>query len=147
MVAVLVVVQYMLTQTRFGRHLYAVGGSPDAARQAALDVERMRMWIYICSASLAAIAGIVWASVLGLQDPREAMGRELDVATAVLLGGASLGGGAGTILGTLVGVLFISSMANGMIGMGIHPEWQYVVRGVLLVTAVVIGQWRKGGYR
>ena len=147
MIVVLVVVQYILSQTKFGRHLYAVGGSPDAARQAALDVERMRLWIYICSASLAAIAGILWASKIGLQDPREAIGREMDVATAVLLGGASLGGGAGTIMGTLVGVFFLASMANGMVGMGIHPDWGYVLRGVLLVAAVVIGQWRTGGYR
>ena len=147
MLAVLIGVHYVLSQTKFGRHLYAVGGNPEAARQAALDVERMRLWIYICSASAAAIAGILWASKIGLQDPGEALGREMDVATAVLLGGASLGGGGGTVLGTLVGVFFLASMANGMVGMGIHPEWQYVVRGVLLVAAVVIGRWRTGGYR
>ncbi len=147
MLVVLVVVQYMLAQTRFGQHLYAVGGNPNAARQAALDVERTRLWIYVCSASLAAIAGIVGASIMGLQDPGQAVGREMDVATAVLLGGASLGGGAGTILGTLVGSFFMAAMSNGMVGMGIHPEWQYVLRGVLLVAAVVIGQWRAGGYR
>ena len=147
MVVVLLAVQYVLAQTRFGRHLYAVGRNPNAARQAALNVERIRLWIYVSSAGLAAIAGIVGASVLGLQDPGQAVGTEMDVTTAVLLGGASLSGGSGTILGTLVGTFFMATMANGMIGMGIHPEWQYVLRGALLVAAVVIGQWRAGGYR
>jgi ribose transport system permease protein len=147
MVIVLLAVQYVLAQTQFGRHLYAVGGNANAARQAALDVERTRLWIYVCCATLAGIAGVVGASVMGLQDPTQAVGRELDVATAVLLGGASLSGGAGTIQGTLVGVFFLATIANGMIGMGIHPEWQYVLRGVLLVGAVVIGQRRAGGYR
>ena len=147
MLAVLVVVYYVLNHTGFGKHLYAIGGSSTAARQAALDVEHLRLRVYIISATLAALAGVVWASVMGIQDPRAAMGRELEVATAVLLGGATLSGGGGTIQGTLIGVLLISSLANGMIGLGINPEWQYLVRGGLLVAAVVIGQWRTGGYR
>lgn len=147
MLVVLLVVYYFLNHTRFGRHVYAVGGNPTAARQAALDVESLRLKVYIISAGLSALAGVVWASVMGIQDPRAAMGRELEVTTAVLLGGATLSGGGGTIQGTLIGVLLISSLANGMIGLGINPEWQYLVRGGLLVAAVVIGQWRTGGYR
>lgn len=147
MIAVLIVIYYLLGHTKFGQHLYAMGGNADAARQAALNVGHHRRLVYILSASLAALAGVVWASVQGLQDPRAATGRELDVATAVLLGGATLSGGGGSIQGTLIAVLFITSILNGLVGQGIDPEWQYVIRGGLLLVAVILGEARKGGYR
>ena len=147
MVGVLILAYYVLSHTKFGRHLYAVGGNASAARQSALDVGHHRRLMYLFSASLAALAGVLWASVLGLQDPRAAMGSELEVATAVLLGGATLSGGGGSIQGTFIAVLLITSMNNGLIGLGMHPAWQYVIRGGLLLAAVIIGEARRGGYR
>jgi len=147
LVAVLIVVYYMLNHTKLGRHIYAIGGNSEAARQAAMNVERKRMIVYIIAGSLSALAGVILCSIISAVDPVAAQGRELELATAVLLGGASLDGGRGSIIGTLVGVLFISSLYNGLVGLGVVPEWVPFINGVLLIAAVAIDQLPRGGWR
>lgn len=147
MAAVFALVYYLLNHTKLGRHIYAVGGNSLAARQAAMDVERHRMIIYIIAGSLSALAGVILTSVISQVDPAAADGRELEIATAVLLGGASLDGGRGSILGTLIGVLFISSLYNGLVGLGVVPEWVSLINGILLIAAVAMDQLPKGGWR
>src|SRR5262249_23207405 len=135
-VYVLVVVTLMtfvlLHTTKLGRHLYAIGGNAGAARQAVMDVERYRTLMYVVAGAYSGLAGVLLASLLGAADPSAGTGREFDVATAVFLGGASLSGGRGSIFGTLVGVLFVQTLANGLIQMAVIPEAVLMIEGVLL---------------
>jgi ribose transport system permease protein len=147
LIAVFVVVYYMLNHTTLGKHIYAIGGNPDAARQAAMNVERYRMIVYIMAGSLSALAGVILCSIIGAVDPSAAQDRALEIATAVLLGGASLDGGRGSIIGSLIGVLFISSLYNGLVGIGVVPEWVSFINGALLIGAVAIDQLPRGGWR
>jgi ribose transport system permease protein len=137
----------LLNFTAFGRHLRAVGGNPTAARQAAMNVDRFRLLIYVIAGLYSGLAGILLASIIGGADPNAGTGREFAIATAVFLGGASLSGGRGSIVGTLIGVLFITTLSNGMTQLGALPEIVLIVDGVLLVAAVAFDQRPKGGYR
>ena len=112
-----------------------------------MDVERYRMLIYTIAGAFSGLAGILLASILGASDPNAGTGREFVVATAVFLGGASLSGGKGSIVGTLLGVIFVVTLANGLTQMGVRPEPVLLVNGILLITAVAIDQRPKGGYR
>jgi ribose/xylose/arabinose/galactoside ABC-type transport system permease subunit len=137
----------LLTFTQFGRHLRAIGGNPAAARQAAVDVDRFRLLMYVIAGAYSGLAGILLASILGAADPNAGTGREFGIATAVFLGGASLSGGKGSIVGTLIGVLFITTLSNGMTQLGALPEIVLIVDGLLLIAAVAFDQRPKGGYR
>jgi ribose/xylose/arabinose/galactoside ABC-type transport system permease subunit len=137
----------LLRWTKLGRHISAIGGNPQAARQTAMNVERYRLGIYVLAGAYSGLAGILLASILGAADPNAGTGREFAVATAVFLGGASLSGGRGSIVGTLVGVLFITTMANGLTQLGAFPEIVLILNGVLLIAAVAFDQRPKGGYR
>ena len=145
--AVLILVYFMLNHTKLGRHIFAIGGSAPAARQAAMNVDRYRMLVYTLSGCLSSLAGLILSSIISHIDPAAAQGRELEIATAVLLGGASLEGGKGTIIGTLIGVLFISSLYNGLVGLGVVPEWVPFINGALLIIAVAMDQLPRGGWR
>jgi ribose/xylose/arabinose/galactoside ABC-type transport system permease subunit len=147
LIVVGVVAWVLLRFTKLGRHLQAIGGNSGAARQAAMDVERYRLLLYVIAGAFSGVAGILLASVIGAADPNSGEGREFSVATAVLLGGASLSGGRGSILGTLIGVLFVTTLSNGLTQMGALPEIVLIVNGVLLIAAVAFDQRPKGGYR
>jgi len=137
----------LLRYTQLGRHLKALGGNPAAAAQSALNVDRYRLLLYTICGTYAGTAGILLASVLGASDPNAGTGREFAVATAVFLGGASLSGGRGSIVGTLIGVVFMTTVANGLTQLGALPETVLIVSGLLLIAAVAIDQRPKGGYR
>ena len=147
LIAVFVFAFVLIRYTKFGRHIAAVGGNPEAARQAVMNVERYRLLFYTVSGAFAGLAGILLASIIGASDPNAGTGRELVVATAVFLGGASLTGGKGSIVGTLLGVLFVTTLANGLTQMGAPPQYVPIVLGILLIGAVAIDQRPKGGYR
>ncbi len=136
-----------LRWTKAGRHIRAIGGNPGAARQAALNVDRYRLSMYVLGGAYSGLGGILLASIAGVGDPTAGTGQEFVVATAVLLGGASLSGGRGSIVGTLVGVLFITSVANALVQFGAIPEAQLIINGVLLIAAVAVDQRPRGGYR
>ena len=137
----------LLRTTKVGRHLFAVGGNPEAARQAAMNVDRFRLGMYIVAGLYTGLAGVILASLLGSIAPNSGTGREFAVATAVFLGGASLTGGKGSIVGTLIGVLFVTALANGLIQLEVVPDWVMVIEGVLLIAAVAFDQRPKGGFR
>jgi ribose/xylose/arabinose/galactoside ABC-type transport system permease subunit len=145
--AVLVLSVVIVRWTKLGRHFAAIGGNPEAARQAAMNVERYRLMLYVVAGAYAGLAGILLASILGGADPTSDAGRTFAVATAVFLGGASLTGGKGSIVGTLIGVLFIVTLSNGMTQLKIAPEIVLVAQGILLIAAVAIDQRPRGGYR
>jgi ribose/xylose/arabinose/galactoside ABC-type transport system permease subunit len=129
--------------TRFGRAVYAVGGNETAARLAGVDVRRIRLAVYAISALCAGIAAVMLTGRLTSSQPVSgAAGLELSAAAAVLLGGASFAGGAGTIAGTAIGVVFLGVLANGITLAGVPSYWQGIATGAVLVSAIALDRLR-----
>jgi ribose transport system permease protein len=142
----LVIVSWIFLRYRAaGRGLYAIGGSAEVARLAGLRVRQMTTWVYIASGLLSGLAGIVLASRLDSSQPSAGLGYELDAIAAVVIGGASLSGGVGGIGGTVVGVLIIGVLHNGLNLTGVSPFIQQVVIGVVIALAVSSDTLRRRG--
>lgn len=137
----------VLTQTSFGKHIYAVGGNPSAARAAAIPVDRLRVVCLGISGLMAALAGFMLSSMAGAGVPSAGTGYELMALTAVVLGGCSIAGGAGTMQGTAIGVLIIGILMNGMAMAAIPAYYQTILQSCALLVAVLIDARRTGGYR
>jgi ribose transport system permease protein len=135
---VFLVVGAVLTFTRFGSNVYAIGGDRDASRLAGVPVRRVRVTVYVLSGITAAFAGMMLASVNGSADPTSGTGIELVVIGSVILGGTALTGGRGGVSGTVLGVLFLGTLANGMNLLGLPGYWQIFAQGVVLIAAVTI---------
>lgn len=142
LLAVFAAAWFVLSQTRFGRHVYAVGGNPHAAKVSGLPVNRIRMLVYVISGGLAGLAGMILAARTGSALPQAGVAYELDAIAAVVIGGTSLAGGVGRVTGTLVGALLIGVMNNGLDLMGVESYYQQVIKGVLIVAAVMLDQSR-----
>ena len=136
------VAAWVMRFTTFGRGIYAVGGNATAARLAGLPVQRLQMIVYILSGACAALGGVFLASQLGAGAPASSSGLELSVIAAVILGGTSLSGGKGTIAGTLLGVLILGTLNNGLTLLNVSSYYQDVARGVVLLLAVGLDQLR-----
>jgi len=132
----------VMKYTVFGRSMYAIGANPVAARLVGVRSRRAIMVAFVISGLACALGGLILVSQLGSASPLTATGLELSVVTAVILGGASLNGGRGTIQGTLIGLLIIGVLNNGLVLLGVDPFWQDVARGVLLAAAVSFDQLR-----
>ncbi|MCX7845341.1 MAG: ABC transporter permease [Dictyoglomaceae bacterium] len=126
-----------------GRQLYATGGNIEAARLSGIDVDKRRIFTYISSSFLAGITGIIIASRLSQGQAGVGGGYELSAIAAAVIGGTSLSGGEGTILGTLIGAAIMSVIYNGLILLEISSYWHDVVMGLVIVTAVTLDIWRK----
>lgn len=133
----------VMTRTRFGRAVYAVGGNPEAARLSGISASWVRTQALAITGVLSAVSGIMLASRINSGTPDAAVGWELDVIAAVIIGGTSLAGGVGTVWGTLVGVLFTGVIANGMTLLDIPIYTQYIVKGLLIFTAVLLNRARR----
>lgn len=131
---------FVAARTTFGRKVYAVGGSERAARLAGVNVNRVKVLVYVISAACAALAGMIVASDLVAAHPASGEAFELSAIAAVVLGGASLSGGRGTIGGTIIGACVIGTLADGMVMMGVSEFWQMVIKGAVIVGAVVLDQ-------
>ncbi len=138
-----VAVAAMLRYTRFGRHIFAIGSNEQTARLCGVNVDRTKMGIYTLAAVFTGLAGLLQYAYLGMGDPTTANGAELDIIAAVVIGGASLSGGQGSILGTLVGALIMSVVANGCTKMGWRNEVQQIVTGGIIVLAVTLDRLRQ----
>ncbi len=138
MLALFLVFSFIATQTVFGRSVYAVGGNAEAARLSAIPVARVRIAVFAITGTLAALTGILVASRLGSGNSGAASGLEFDIIAAVVVGGTSLFGGRGTMLGTLLGVIFIAALVNGLVLMGVDPFAQGIVRGAVILVAVMV---------
>jgi ribose/xylose/arabinose/galactoside ABC-type transport system permease subunit len=136
--AVVGVYQLVSTGTKFGKHIYAVGGNEEAARLSGVNVEWTLIALYVLSGAMAALAGVVLSSRVGSGDPNIGVGFELQVIAAVIIGGTSLSGGEGRIMGTLIGAVIIGVLSNGLNLAGVAPFWQYVAQGMVLIAAVVV---------
>ncbi|MBU0584438.1 MAG: ABC transporter permease [Alphaproteobacteria bacterium] len=134
----------ILSCTNFGFRIFAVGGSAKAARVSGISVNTMKIWAFVLMGALAALAGILSLAFLPSgQAGRTGLGLELDVIAATIVGGASLSGGEGTILGTILGVLIIGVMRNGLVLMGVSPFVQELMIGLVIIIAVGIDKWSR----
>jgi len=138
-----VVLQFLMNYTAFGRSVYAVGGNAEAARLSGINVGRVKMMVLGITAFLAALSGIMVSSEIMSGTATTAKGWELDVIAAVIIGGTSLMGGVGRIWGTMVGVVFLGVLMNGMTLLNVSEYWQHVVRGVIILVAVLLNLLQK----
>jgi len=134
---------WLLGQTAAGRHLYAVGGHAEAARLAGIDTRRVLLAAYALSGLSAGMAALLSVARTGVGDPQAGQTENLDTVTAVVLGGTSLFGGRGVILGSLVGALIVGVFRNGLTLMGVSSVWQLLVTGILVILAVTTDQWAR----
>ena len=147
MIVFLIITWMLLTQTRFGKHLYAVGGNIESAKAAGIHTRSVVMRAYLYHAVCVAFAGVLFMCRLNSGQPAEAVGLEFDAITAAIIGGASLAGGLGTITGTLVGSLIIGILANIFTLMKVQSYYQQIITGIIIVLAVVVDIKTKGGKR
>lgn len=139
-IAAFVAVMVAMNHTGFGRSVYAVGGNAEAARLSGIDVARVKIAVLATTSGLAAFSGVMQSSEIMSGTATTAKGWELDVIAAVIIGGTSLMGGVGRVWGTMVGVIFLGVIINGMTLLNISEYWQHVVRGVLILAAVLINR-------
>ena len=140
--ALAVLTAVVLKYTRLGAHIFAIGSNENTARLCGVPVERVKIAVYTLSGAFAGLTGVLQFSRLTVGDPTVAVGLELDVIAAVVIGGGSLSGGEGTVLGTLVGAFIMTVIRAGTSQMGL-PNWvQEIVTGTIIVVAVALDRWR-----
>jgi ribose/xylose/arabinose/galactoside ABC-type transport system permease subunit len=142
-IVLVVLMGLILRFARFGRHVVAIGSNENAARLCGVPIDRVKLAVYVLSGTFAGIAGLMYYSRLSVGDPTVAVGLELDGIAAVVIGGASLNGGEGTILGSVLGALIMATLRSGASQMGL-PNWiQEIVTGAIIVLAVALDRFRK----
>ncbi|WP_425642906.1 ABC transporter permease [Marinomonas gallaica] len=134
------IIAYVAKRTQFGRHVFAIGDNEHSAELSGVKVRSVKVWVYTISGFCAAIAGIVVSSQLVASHPATGIAFEMNAIAAVVLGGTSLAGGRGTIMGTLIGAFVIGILADGLVMMGVSEFWQMVIKGVVIILAVIIDQ-------
>jgi ribose transport system permease protein len=140
-----ILVGLMLRYTRFGRHIYAIGSNEQTARLCGISVRRTKLLIYVIGLAFAGVAGVLQFSYLTVGDPTTAAGLELAVIAAVVIGGASLNGGEGGVLGTIIGALIMTVVANGCTKLNLANWVQEIVTGVIIIVAVTLDRLRHRG--
>lgn len=143
MLAIAVAVHYLLRYTRTGRYLYAMGSNAEAARRQGIDTLRITLIAYIMSSGLAALAGILLVSRLSIASPSMANAYELQAIAAAVVGGASLFGGRGTVLGAVIGAVLFTTMSNAAVLLGVDPFWEMVLEGLLIALVVYLDNLQK----
>lgn len=141
--AVVIVFVFLLTQTSFGRHVYAVGANEEAARLYGVNVRRVKILVYVISGMLAALASVIQVSRLTVAEPNAGQLVELDAIAATLIGGTTFDGGVGGIPGTVLGVLILAVLGNLLNLKGVSPFVQMVLQGAIIVIAVVVSELRQ----
>jgi ribose transport system permease protein len=137
--AVIVLIMVFITKsTKLGRYIYAIGGNENAARLSGIRINRIKIIVYTIAGALAAIGGLIVTSRLDSAQPNAGITYELDAIAAVVIGGTSLSGGRGTILGTVLGAIIIGVLNNGLVLLNVSPFWQQVVKGLVILLAVII---------
>jgi ribose transport system permease protein len=143
MLAVGVILLVLMNNTTFGRKVYAIGGNENAARLLGLSVNRIKVILYIISGVLAALGGMLLTARAGTALPDAGTGYELGVIAAVVIGGTSLSGGAGTIPGILIGAALLGVIDNGIVLLGIDGYWQQSITGIVIVLAAALDVLRR----
>jgi D-xylose transport system permease protein len=134
---VAIVMYYVANNTRFGRYTYAIGGNAEAARLSGINISSIKFRIFVVMGFLCGVAGVVLASYVGYGTIAAGSGYELDAIAACILGGTSTLGGVGTIPGALIGALIIASLSTGLQMMNVAPAWQYILKAIVLILAVL----------
>ena len=138
MVIVVLLGIFLTNNTRFGRYIYAVGGNIEASKWSGLNVDRVKILVFLILGLLTGLSGLIVAARLGSGQPSAGQNFEMDCITAAVVGGTSMAGGKGTILGTVVGALIIGVLSNGMTLLDVNTYWQQVIKGIIIVVAVLI---------
>jgi ribose transport system permease protein len=128
----------LTNKTRFGRYIYAIGGNENTARLSGINVKKIKIMVYSLAGVLAGIGGLLVTARLDSAQPNAGMSYELDAIAAVVIGGTSLSGGKGTILGTVLGAMIIGVLNNGLVLLNVSPFWQQVIKGLVILLAVII---------
>jgi fructose transport system permease protein len=147
MLALYAMTWFVLRQTPAGRHVYAVGNNPEAARLTGIATGRVVLTVYVIAGVLYGVAALVSVARTGVGDPNAGQTENLDAITAVVLGGTSLFGGRGTVLGSLVGALIVGVFRNGLTLMGVSSVYQILITGILVILAVATDQLSRSGAR
>ena len=142
-VLLVVLMHWVLSQTRFGQHTYAIGGNRTAAIRAGINIRRHTLLLYLISAGCAGIAGMIYTARFSAGAAQGGEPLLLDSIAAVVIGGASLFGGSGTIIGTVIGALIIAVIQYGLVFINVEPFWQFVAVGVVIIVSVLIDQTRE----
>lgn len=143
MLIIYVLAHYLMSRARMGRHIYAVGGNPEASRLSGVNIGRTLLFVYLVSGLMAGVGGVITVSQLKAGAPTYGVMYELYVIAAVVVGGTSLSGGEGFIFGTLIGAFIIAVIRNGMNLMNVEPYTQKVVLGLVILGAVLIDRWKR----
>lgn len=143
MLVVVIIAWVMLAYTKFGRHVQAIGGNEECARLSGVKIGRTKILVYTMNGLCAAIAGIILTMRMGSGQPTLAEGMEMDAITAAVLGGTSISGGKGSILGTIIGCIFLTFMTNGFNMVGISSYWQQIFKGIILIVAISLYNSKK----
>lgn len=147
LVVVVAIASVMLNNTNFGRYIYAIGGNKNAALVSGINVSKSILWVYILNGFLCGLAGIMLASRIGSGQPNSGGGYEIDAIAAVVIGGTSMMGGTGSISGTIAGALIIGIMNNGLNLLNVSSYYQQIVKGLIIVGAVILDQRAKNSPR
>lgn len=140
-VVIIAIFAFFLKKTRTGRYIYAIGGNEKASLLSGIRVDRVVLLVYTLAGILAAVAGVLVTSRLDSAQPNAGSGYELDAIAAVVIGGGSLSGGRGTIVGTVIGALIIGVLNNGLVLLNVSPFWQQVVKGFVILLAVIMDRY------
>ncbi len=143
MVVVFIILYFVQRKTVFGRQVYAVGGNEEAAKLSGIKTDRVKLWVYSITGMLAVLAGIIISSRLDSVQPTAGTSYELDAIAAVVIGGTSLAGGRGRIVGTLVGALIIGVISNGLNLLNVSSFYQQIVKGAIILVAVLFDRSQK----
>lgn len=135
---VALLIAWMLKYTLFGRSIFAIGGDTEAARRVGIKVVRTQVWLYVLVGALAAFGGIIYVVLGKNANPQSLVGTELDIIAAVVLGGASIFGGRGSVMGTVLGVVLVQLINNNLVLVGIPSTWQRAAVGLLLIFGVTV---------
>ena len=144
-IAVVVLTSFILNRTGLGRHIYATGGNKIASEYSGINVKRVTFFVFVLSGFLASLAGVLTVGRTFTATMIMGDGAEMDAIAAVVLGGTSMSGGKGSISGTVIGVIVIGILKNGMNLLGIDSSWQYVVQGIVILIAVYIDYIKSEG--
>ena len=144
-IVIILGMHYVLSHSRYGQHIYAIGGNVNAALRAGIDVRKNTIALYVLSALGAASAGIFYTAKFSAGAAQAGEPVLLDSIAAVVIGGASLFGGSGTIVGTIIGALIIAVIQYGLVFINVEPFWQFVAVGVVIIISVLVDQMQKGG--
>ncbi len=144
---VYVVIFYISRFTSFGRKIYATGSNQKASYLAGINTDRTLLIVYILNGLFAGLSGVLMAAQSGAGLPTAGTSYEMTIISACVLGGTSINGGKGNVWGTLIGVLLLTSISNGLTMLGISSFWQEIIKGTILIAAVLIDAWRSGKYK